>query len=291
MKPGQQPAKPRSARLWWARTVKVLLTLAVAFLAALWLLPIVTAFLAAFKFEADFVRQKFYDLPTQFGLISNLQSALIEYRILENVISSLLYAVVGTAVAVVLSSAAAYSIVRMRPRFSFSLFLIIYSGTLFPFQMYLIPLFRAYNVLGLYDTWLGMSLLYSAICIPFALFAFRGFYTTVPREVEEAAKLDGCGPTRMLFSIFVPNSAAPTAVVALFQATWIWNDLLFGMVLSRSPEVRPIMVAVSAMMGFGGNSIPRLMAVVICVSIPTVLLFLFLRKYFIQGMVLSRTEV
>ncbi len=108
--------------------------------------------------------------------------------------------------------------------------------------------------------------------------------------MEEAAKLDGCGPLRMLFRIFVPNSKAPTAVVALFQATWIWNDLLFGMVLTRKESIRPVMVAVASMMGFGGTSIPMLMAVVLVVSLPTIALFVFLRRYFISGMVMAKSD-
>ena len=102
---------------------------------------------------------------------------------------------------------------------------------------------------------------------------YRGFYTTIPREIEEAAKLDGCGPVRSFLSVFLPQSLPPTAVVALFQATWIWNDLLFGMVLSRTQNVRPIMVAVATMSGYGGGNIPWIMTAVIFTSIPTVLLF------------------
>ncbi len=110
----------------------------------------------------------------------------------------------GTVVVIIAASMAGFSIVRLRPKFNFFLFLVIYSGTLFPFQMYLIPVYRLFNTLGLYDTRMGMILIYSAICIPFSLFVYRGFYTTIPREIEEAAKLDGCGPVRSFF-VGVPS--------------------------------------------------------------------------------------
>ena len=116
---------------------------------------------------------------------------------------------------------------------------------------------------------------------------YRGFYTTIPREIEEAAKLDGCGPCGPSSPVFLPQSLPPTAVVALFQATWIWNDLLFGMVLSRSQSVRPMMVAVATMSGYGGGNIPWIMTAVIFTSVPTILLFVALRKFFIQGMVMN----
>ena len=256
-------------------------------LAFLWLLPIVSTLLVSFKDPQDFVSQKFYQLPTRFFLPQNFTKVMTTYRLGAHFVNSLLYAAAGTAVVIVVASMAGFSIVRLRPKFNFLLFLIIYSGTLFPFQMYLIPVYRLFNTLGLYDTRIGMVLIYSAICVPFSLFVYRGFYTTIPREIEEAAKLDGCGPVRSFLSVFIPQSLPPTAVVALFQATWIWNDLLFGMVLSRTQNVRPIMVAVATMSGYGGGNIPWIMTAVIFTSIPTVLLFVFLRRFFIQGLVMS----
>jgi multiple sugar transport system permease protein len=197
--------------------------------------------------------------------------------------------VAGGGIAIAVASMAGYSIVRLKPPLFFLLFLLIYSGTLFPFQMYLIPVYKVFNILGLYNTRIGLILIYAAICTPFALFVYRGFYTTIPKDVEDAAKIDGAGPVRTFFSIFVPQSLAPTAVVALFQMTWIWNDLLFGMVLSRGQNIRPIMVALATMSGYGGGNIPYIMAGVIFTSVPTILLFVVLQRYFISGMKLSVT--
>ncbi|HXK36921.1 MAG TPA: carbohydrate ABC transporter permease [Candidatus Paceibacterota bacterium] len=266
---------------------KIPLYLVLIVLTIVWLLPVASSSLTSFKSSKDFVSQTWSGLPTEFYFFKNLATVLREYRIQDNLASSFIYAASGAAVAIVAASMAGFSIVRLRPKFNFLLFLIIYSGTLFPFQMYLIPVYRLFNTLGLYDTRTGMILIYSAICIPFSVFVYRGFYTTVPREIEEAAKLDGCGPVRSFVSVFLPQSLPPTAVVALFQATWIWNDLLFGMVLSRTQYVRPVMVAVATMTGYGGGNIPWIMTAVIFTSIPTILLFVWLRRYFIQGMVLS----
>ncbi len=256
-------------------------------LAILWLLPAVSSLLVAAKSSQDFVSQTWVQLPSRFSFFANLATVLKNYRLQDNLASSFLYASVGTIVVIITASMAGFSIVRLRPKFNFLLFLVIYSGTLFPFQMYLIPVYRLFNTLNLYDTRLGMILIYSAICIPFSLFVYRGFYTTIPREIEEAAKLDGCGPARSYVSVFLPQSLPPTAVVALFQATWIWNDLLFGMVLSRVEQIRPVMVAVATMTGYGGGNIPWIMSAVVFTSIPTIALFIWLRRYFIKGMVLS----
>jgi len=258
-------------------------------LVLLWLLPVWTTFLVSFKSSEDFMSQRFYHLPTKVSFMDNFRNVMKTYRLHEHFLNSLLYAAAGAGIAIAVASMAGFSIVRLKPPLFFLLFLLIYSGTLFPFQMYLIPVYKFFNTLGLYNTRLGLILIYAAICTPFALFVYRGFYTTIPKDVEDAAKIDGCGPIRTYFSIFVPQSLAPTAVVALFQMTWIWNDLLFGMVLSRTQNIRPIMVALATMSGYGGGNFPYIMTGVIFTSLPTILLFVALQRYFISGMKLSVT--
>jgi multiple sugar transport system permease protein len=271
------------------KPTKFVLYFIVIILVLLWLLPLWTSFLTAFKSPEEFISQKFYQFPQKLlSIIENLKNTFGIYKLHEHLLNSFIYAVSGAGIAIITASMAGFSIIRLKPKFNFPIFLIIYSGTLFPFQMYLIPVYKLFNTIGLYDTRLGMILIYSAMCIPFSLFVYRGFYTTIPKEIEEAAKLDGCGPLKLYTYIFLPQSIAPTAVVALFQMTWIWNDLLFGMVLTRSQNTRPIMVALASMSGpSGGTIIPYAMAGVILTSIPTILLFILLRRYFISGMKLS----
>jgi multiple sugar transport system permease protein len=270
-----------------ARKIPTYLILVVLVLT--WLLPVWTTFLVSFKSSQDFMSQKFYQLPTKVSFLENFRTVMKTYKLQDHFLNSLLYAVAGAGIAIAVSSMAGFSIVRLKPPLFFLLFLVIYSGTLFPFQMYLIPIYKLFNTLALYNTRIGLILVYAAICTPFSLFVYRGFYTTIPKDVEDAAKIDGAGPVRTYFSIFVPQSLPPTAVVALFQMTWIWNDLLFGMVLSRTQNIRPIMVALATMSGYGGGNIPYIMTGVIFTSLPTILLFVLLQRYFISGMKLSVT--
>jgi multiple sugar transport system permease protein len=252
-------------------------------LCLIWLLPVVSTLLAAFKTTAEYMTTKFYELPRSFQFINNLKEVFTYYRLQINFMNSLIYAVSGVVFCVVLSSTAAYAVTKLKPKGSFYIFLLIYSGTIFPFQLYLIPLLRTYNVLQIYNTKFGMILLYSAICTPFATFLYRGYFMNLDDQIMQAAMIDGCGPPGIFFRIYLPQLKAPTAVVALFQGMWIWNDLLFGMVLSSRENVRPIMVAVAQSTGTGGGKIPVMMAGVIFTSIPTILLFIALRKYFIRG--------
>ena len=252
-------------------------------LCSVWLLPIVSTLLVAFKTPAEYMNTKFYQLPKGFELINNLKEVFTYYRLQINFLNSFIYASSGVVFCILLSSSAAYAVTKLRPKGSFFIFLVIYSGTIFPFQLYLIPLLRTYNALNIYNTKFGMILLYSAICTPFATFLYRGYFLNLDEQIMQAARIDGCGPVRVFLNIYAPLLKAPTAVVALFQGMWIWNDLLFGMILSSSERVRPIMVAVAQSTGTGGGKIPVMMAGVIFTSIPTIVLFIALRKYFIKG--------
>lgn len=263
-------------------TYLILIVLAVA-----WLLPIFSIIQSSIKSPEEFNSKSFFQFPTKIAFVENFKAALKQWKLHEHFLNSLIYSIAGGIITIVVASLAGFSIVRLKPRFNFILFLIIYSGTLFPFQMYLIPLYRFYNQLGLYDSKIGMILVYSALCIPFSLFVYRGFYTTIPKEIEDAAKIDGCNSFQLYTRIFLPQSVAPTAVVALFQMTWIWNDLLFGTVLTRTGNARPVMVSLASMSGVAGGLIPYIMTGVIFTSLPTILLFILLRRYFISGMVLT----
>lgn len=256
-------------------------------LSILWVLPIFSGVIAASKTNADYMSSKFYEFPETNTLMQNIKDLFRYFKLQENFKNSLLYAVCGVVICILLSSTAAFGITKLRPKGSFLLFLIIYSGTVFPFQLYLVPLFRNYTALGIYNTKFGMILLYGAICTPFATFLYRGSFLGMSDDVMEAGLLDGCGPAQVFFRIYLPQLKAPTAVVALFQGMWIWNDMLFGMILSTGENVRPIMVAVAQACGLGSGKIPIMMAGALITSIPTVLLFLVLKKYFIQGFALQ----
>jgi len=206
--------------------------------------------------------------------------------------NSLFYGLIGAWGAILLSSIAAFSIARLRVKGSLNWFFLIWSGTIFIFQIYLIPLFKMYISTGFYDTFWGMILFYIAICIPFCMFIFRNYFLTLPEDILEAARLDGCSNFKAYWKIYKPLSKPAIAVLFLFQFTWVWNDLMFGMVLTRSINVRPIMVGLAQLQGFragSGTNIPSLMAGALIASVSTILLFVFLRRYFIEGMRLITT--
>lgn len=281
-KAGTAPKHPRSLPLG---RVLVYTVLSVAALA--WALPIWWTVINASKSSHDFFFHSFYSVPREFDLLSNISAAWTGAGLGTGFINSLLYGVVGAGASILIASLASYAIVVLRIRGGFTIFLAIFSATVFPLQMYIIPLFRMFNSLDLYDTRLGMFLFYTAVSVPFCTLVLRGFYSTVPRDYREAALVEGAPELRVLQLIYMPLARSAMLVLFLFQFTWIWNDLLFGIVLTSSPGVRPVMASLSSLMGvYAGTSFPVVLAGALVAASPTLLLFFGLRRHFTQGLTL-----
>jgi ABC-type glycerol-3-phosphate transport system permease component len=279
-----------SARLARIGPWNLLVTVLVGTVAVAWLLPLWLVLTTAMKSVPEYARDASqWQLPRDPAtLLQNVAQAWSSAGLGPGFVTSLLYGVSGACLAILFASLGAYAITRLELRGRFFWFMLVFSGTIFPFQMYLIPLFKLYSDTGLYDTWAGMVCFYTAIAIPFCLFVLRGFFATVPRELQEAARLDGSGDFGIFWRIFVPLARGPIAVLFLFQFTWIWNDLLFGLVLSTSDGVRPIMPSLAGLQGtYSHTGPPVVLAGALVATVPTLLLFLLLGRYLMQGLTLT----
>lgn len=257
--------------------------------AVLWILPFWVLVITPMKTVPEYTAGSQWTFPTNpLTLVSNVETAWNTAGLGAGFLASLFYGLAGAALAVLFGSLGAFAIARLRIRWAFAWFMLVFSGTIFPFQMYLIPLFQMYTSRGLYDTRLGLLLFYTAIAIPFCLFVMRSFFATIPPDIEDAARLDGARDFAVYWRIFMPMARGPIAVLVLFQFTWIWNDFLFGLVLSTSEGVRPIMPSLVGMQGIYGNSgPPTVLAGALLGSLPTIVIFVLLGRYLLKGLLLS----
>ena len=254
-------------------------------LGTIWIIPLYFILINATVSSQEYRAKKVYAPPSDFALWDNIVDAWTSAGLGTSVGSTLLYASVGAAIGVLLAALAAYAIVGLRIRHGFLWFMVLYAGTVFPFQMYLAPLYSAYVNQNLYDTRLGLLLFYVAIAIPFAIFVIRNHFVSIPPDIVEAARLDGAGAMRVFVQIFAPLSLNAFATVFILQFTWIWNDLLFGLTLSRSPEIRPIMTALAGLQGqYASASVPVVLAGALIVSVPTFILFFSVQGVFVRGL-------
>lgn len=265
-----------------------LLMLFMTLLVIVWLIPLLITFMTALKTAKEAASSYPWEMPQGFALVENVKWAWNKGRLGQSFGQSVVYAGVGSAFAIALASLAAFSLAQLRPKRAFTWFLLIYAGTIFPFQMYLLPLFYLYQRTGLYDSRIGLTLFYTAIAIPFCLFVLRNQFTTIDYEIVEAAKLDGLSNFGIYRRIYMPLSLAAVAALFLFQFTWIWNDLLFGLTLAKSPDVRPIMAGLAGLRGtYSAANTPGVLAGALLASVPTLLIFIALGRYLLRGMTLT----
>lgn len=180
-----------------------------------------------------------------------------------------------------LSALAGYAFAKMRFKFKNLLFFIFLGTMMIPFPMTLIPSFLIINVLGWYDT-------YAALIVPravsvFAIFLFRQFFLSVPIEIEEASRIDGCGRFRTFFQIVLPISKPVIVTNALFSFLFAWNDFLWPLIVTGSPEMRTIQVGLSFFQGRYGVHWTLLAAATVLTILPTVVVFLIAQSKFIKS--------
>ena len=180
------------------------------------------------------------------------------------------------------------------------LFLVVIAGMFFPPQATLIPLFRMFNspveifgfelIPALYDTVYPMILIHMSIGLAITTLLMRNFMSALPSGLREAAIVDGAGEWSVLFRIIVPLSLPALAVLATLQFTWIWNDFLWPLVLTRSEEAKTIMAGISALQGQYTVAWANQAAMAVIASIPTVVIFIVFQRYFIAGLTMGSVK-
>lgn len=223
-----------------------------------------------------------------FGLFGNIGEAWQHTQLGPAMGNSLLYATLSGVAAIVVATLAAFATVVMPTRRKALWFWLIYSGTLLPLQVFLRPLFLAFAETGLYDTQAALYLVYTAIAIPFAYFIMRNFALTLPSEVIEVARLDGASWWRIFWQIHVPLSRSAMIAAFVFQFVAVWNDLLFGITLAASHNIRPVMAALAELQANYSNiGPPVVLGGALLLSLPTVLLFFVAQRFFVNSLKLG----
>ena len=259
-------------------------------LSLIWIVPFYYVGVSVFKTTAEYAQNPPLSLPSGFSpFIDNVITAWTTAKLGNGILNSAIYGFVGAGLAVFFAAMAAYGLTRMNfPGKSFW-FMLIFSGTVFPFQMYLIPLFFGYQQFGILNTRAGMILFYTAICVPFPTLVLKNYMSQISHEVDEAARMDGAREFRVFLNIILPNCIGPMVALFLLQFTWVWNDLLFSSVLGNRDEIRSVMNSLQVFQGNYAKTGPNVaLTASALASMPSILLFLALRKHFMAGLQVLR---
>lgn len=197
--------------------------------------------------------------------------------------NSMIVTVFSVAGILLISSMAAYQLVRRPGRASQVIFLAILSSMVIPFQTMMIPLVKVAKDLNIIDTLHGIILMYWGFGIPLALFLYHGFIKAIPKELEEAAYMDGCSTGGVFFRIVLPLLKPITTTIAILHSLWIWNDFLLPLITLSSKKNQTIPLASSVYFGQYTNEWHLAMAALTLAVVPIILFFLFMQRYIIEG--------
>jgi multiple sugar transport system permease protein len=267
-----------------SRVAPVISQILLSLVALLFLLPIIWMVLSALKPSAEVftVPPKLFGSEVKFGNFAEAWNYLPFGRFILN---TLFVAGIGTLITLVASATSAYAFARLNFRFQGGLFVLYLSTLIVPQEVIVIPMFLVMQQLGWVNT-------YKALILPWAFTAFgtfllRQFFLTIPKELEEAAKIDGCGHLRILWSIILPISAPAFAVLAVFTFISYWNSFLWPLIIVNDTNQMTVPLGLQLFLGQQGQRWELLMAAATISMVPTVILVLALQKYLVKGIALS----
>jgi raffinose/stachyose/melibiose transport system permease protein len=251
--------------------------------AMVWLVPIVMMLSVSFM-PPNQRAPKFGGLLINGISLENYRTVFSDAPILRHLVNSLIIACSSVLLVVLFGSLAAYAFARLRIQWKESWFFLLITGLMLPIPTMVVPVFQVNKTLGLLDNYLGLILPYAAFGTPFALIIFRSFFENLPREIEEAAKVDGCSKLGIYWRIVMPISWPAIAAVIIFQFMASFNEFVLALVTIDRNELKP-MTLVPLM--YSGQFMARpgvMFATLTLITIPVLIIYILMQRYLTRGM-------
>lgn len=258
-------------------------------LTVLWLIPIFAALITSVRTMDDITINGFWSLPREITF-NNFVEAWQKARVNQYLLNSFIITIPSLIGMLFLSSLSAYALARFRFKLNYPIYFMFVAGTMLPFQILLLPVFRLSNSLGIYNTYTSLILIHTAFQLGFCTFVLRNFMKTVPSEIFEAGKVDGAGEFRLYWQIMLPLSLPSLAALATLEFTWVFNDYLWAIILLSSDSLRPVTAGLATLRGQYTTDWTVITAGALLATLPTIIVFVFLQRYFIQGLTLGSNK-
>jgi alpha-glucoside transport system permease protein len=250
----------------------------------LWLVPTLGLFLTSLFSPTDVNSLGWWEIFSKPSLATfqNYQDVWDNPAIHSAFFTTIWISLGGTILPIVVAALAGYAFAWLDFPGRDWLFVLVIALLVVPLQMALIPMFRLYSDLGIFDTVLSLVLFHTAFGLPFAIFLLRNFFIGIPKELLEAARIDGASEIRIFLRLILPLGLPAIASLAIFQFLWTWNDLLVALSLAR--DTQPLTVAIfSQLRQFGNNLEVIAPASFLSLVVPLAVFFAF-QRYFVQGL-------
>ncbi|MCL1795871.1 MAG: carbohydrate ABC transporter permease [Clostridia bacterium] len=261
--------------------------LLIAIVAMAWLViaftPFFFAVVTSLKTQMELFTGNVFTLPKRiyWGNYLEILTTGTLFRYLRN---SAVVVGISLVLTLAASAGAAYPLARFSFRGKQPMNLTVLAGMAIPLHATLIPVFLMSRDIGLYDTLWALIGPYVAFNIPMSAFILTGFMKTIPREMEEAAEIDGCGRFRTFFMVVLPLSAPGMATLAIYNSVMMWNEFIFALVLTQSTSVRTLPLSIWEYQGQYTSNQPMILAALTLSALPIVLAFAIGQDRLIRGM-------
>ena len=288
--PPRPPARAHSSRSSRLRVQRTLLTVTIVAIVVVQVYPLAWLFLTSFRTAADFAGGNPFAIPGELTL-DNYSRAFATGNLWLNIVNSFVVTLGASALIVVAGMMGAFALQVLGFRFSGLVRALFLLGIIVPVQIALVPLFVDYAQVGLLDTYASMIIPLAAFSLPMAIYLFSSFYEYIPREMYEAASLDGAGPYRIFARITTPLSVNTIITVVLVNTIFIWNDFIFANTFVLSDGLKTIPLGLQNYIGAMGNTDWTATFAAVCVTVtPLLLVFLVLNKAMINGLESGATK-
>ncbi len=264
---------------------QIIMTIAALLLIA----PIFIIFNYSFKGKRELYLSSPLALPESLNF-DNYAAAYKKLDLATTFTNTLVYTVISVLLLAILCGTTAWAIARCRRKFFKFCYVYFIVGILIPYQALFLPIYMIGYRMHITNTRFGIIFMYVATGISFGVFLMNSFMSTVPIELEEAARIDGCSVFRTYFSVVLPLLKPAMATLVIMQAFQIWNDYLLASLYFSKKQLKTLTVAIHSLFSAQSSDYTTAMAAIVISVLPIAILFLSLQKYFIKGMTVGAVK-
>jgi raffinose/stachyose/melibiose transport system permease protein len=263
---------------------KILFYLGLLLLVAFWFTPILTIILASIKSPADYYSgMGLFELPERIHW-NNFTEAIRKGNLVTYMKNGLTISFIKVPIGIFVEALAAFAITRLPIRFKTGIFVYFLLGMMLPMQIALVPINIIYQHLHLHNTYFGLMYAYVAFGTGFGILVLRGYFNTIPREIDDAARIDGCNRWQLFTRIILPISKPAIATLFIIDFLGTWNEYLLASVIIHDSKMKTVSTGLMSFVGEHNTDQGILSAGVLISIVPVLLVFLFFQRYFVEGM-------
>jgi multiple sugar transport system permease protein len=248
--------------------------------------PIIFTFSTALKSTREFIRRGF-SFPTA-PTFEKFTTAWSTIQLDTYFLNSVVVTVTGVTIVLVISSLAGFALAQLRFRFRQTIFMFLLSGLVIPVQVIMVPLFQVIADFGMLNSRIGLGIIYGAFFSPFGIYLMTSYYSAIPKELGEAARVDGASALQIYRLIMLPLGRPALITLGILTTLSCWNDVLLSLLVLQ--EDRTLMVGIASLRGEYGADIPLVAAAVVIGAAPVIAIFLIFQRKILGGIMVGSVK-